>query len=189
MRRALTFAAVAAAVAVSSAAAAGPLPGTTTGKDRAAWRTILHWPTQCERDWQAGHPPTSGVQVWRLAGGQRLVSVTCILGAYQGTQRLSLVGANRRVTPLSFHIYEDPGSGKPTAMRKAEILGVLNFAPAAGKLDLFDRARGIGDCGIYSVFRFNGSRFVPVVTRAKAACDGESGGGPTRWPKLPPLSP
>ena len=60
---------------------------------------------------------------------------------------------------------------------------------AAGKLDLFDRARGIGDCGIYSVFRFNGSRFVPVVARAKAACDGESGGGPTRWPKLPLLSP
>jgi hypothetical protein len=189
MHRALTLVAVAAAIAASSAAAAGPLPGTTTGKDRAAWRAILHWPTQCERDWQTGHPPTSGVQVWRLASGKRLVGVTCILGAYQGTQRLYLVDANRKVTPLAFHIYEDPGTGKPTAMRKVEILGVLDFAAATGKLELFDKARGIGDCGIYSVFHFNGTAFVPVVTRAKVACDGKSGGGPTRWPKLPLLTP
>ncbi len=65
----------------------------------------------------------------------------------------------------------------------------VSSAAAAGPLPGTTTGNGIGDCGIYSVFRFNGSRFVPVVTRAKAACDGESGGGPTRWPKLPLLSP
>ena len=66
---------------------------------------------------------------------------------------------------------------------------MTSFTPATGRLVVFDKSRGIGDCGIYSVFRLDGSRFVPAATRAKVACDGKSGGGPTRWPKLPLLSP
>ncbi len=175
-------------VFTSAAVAAAPLPGTKTAKDRAAWRALLHWPASCERDWQAGHPPASGVSVWRLRSGT-LVSVTCILGAYQGTQRLWLVDSSRHLTAFAFHVYEDPGSGKPTPTRTPEILGVLNVAPASGRLTLFDKARGIGDCGIYSTFSLRAGGFVPVETRAKTACDGKSGGGPTRWPKLRTLSP
>ena len=175
--------------ALAGAAAASPFPGTRTAKDRASWRAILHWPASCERDWQSGHPPTSGVQTWRLTSRTGLVSVTCILGAYQGTQRVWIVDVAKRPTPIVVHVYEDPGTGKPTPMRKQEILGVLDFAPATGRMELFDKARGIGDCGIYSTFALRGGRFVPVQTRAKTACDGKSGGGPTRWPKLPTLAP
>jgi hypothetical protein len=187
MRRVLLVVALLALLAGS--ATASPFPGTNTGKDRIAWRAILHWPASCERDWQGGHPPTSGVQTWRISNRTWLVSVTCILAAYQATQRLYLVDVTKRATVLTFHIYEDPGSGKPTPVRKQEILGNLLFSPATGTLTLFDKARGIGDCGIYSTFRLAGTRFVPVVTRAKTACDGKPPFSPARWPKLPTLSP
>jgi Protein of unknown function (DUF1176) len=117
------------------------------------------------------------------------VAVSCILGAYQGTQRLWLLDAAGKPAPATFHVYEDPGSGKPTAVRRRQLLGGIVFAPAGGRLTLLDKARGVGDCGIYSVFRLSGPRFVPVETRAKTACDGKLGGGPTRWPKLPTLAP
>jgi hypothetical protein len=178
--------------ALLAVTAVAGLPGTKNAKDRAAWRAILHWPASCERDWQTGNPGTAGVQVWNTSGsraGAKLVSVDCILGAYQGTQRLWLVGPGRTVTPITFHVYEDPGTGKPTPMRKAEILGDLQFTPANGRLTIFDKARGIGDCGIYSVFKLGGTQFVPVETRAKTACNGKLAGGPTRWPKLATLSP
>jgi hypothetical protein len=178
------LAVLALAAALCATALAAP-----PAKERAAWRAKLHWPASCERDWQSGHPSTSGVYVWRTAAGGRLVAVSCILGAYQGTQRLWLLNAAGRPAPLTLHVYADPGSGKPTPMRKREILGGMVFAPASGRLTLLDKARGLGDCGIYSVFRLSGARLVPVETRAKTACDGKLGGGPARWPKLPTLTP
>jgi hypothetical protein len=185
--RMLLATAVLAAVAAGSAQA-GPFPGTKTARDRAAWRAILHWPNSCEHNWQIGsHPPTAGVGLWPTPGGKRLVAVTCYLGAYQWTTRFYLVDPSRDATALSFHIYHDPGSGIPTPIREKEILGVPLFTPKTGRLTVFDKARGVGDCGIYSTFRLSGARFVPVETRAKTACDGKPPYDPGRWPKLPLL--
>jgi hypothetical protein len=50
---------------------------------------------------------------------------------------------------------------------------------------VFDKIRGIGDCGFYSVFKLTSDRFVPTEARAKTKCDGKGGGGPEHWPKLP----
>jgi len=47
-----TLATVNLAVAGASSAAPSALPGTKTGADRAAWRTILHWPGVCESTWR-----------------------------------------------------------------------------------------------------------------------------------------
>jgi hypothetical protein len=173
--------------ATGTAHAGAGLPGTDTPEDRAAWRTVLAWPSACERTWQETSPTTAGVQTWRASGGRTLVSVTCFLGAYQGTQRLYLVSASG--TPgrvLRLHLYRDPGTGRPTPARTAQPLGVLTFR--SGRLELFDKARGVGDCGILSRFTLRGSRFVPTSTRAKA-CDSGPPVDPARWPKLRTLKP
>jgi Protein of unknown function (DUF1176) len=177
------------AVLAGTAAAAGGLPGTKTATDRVAWRALLHWPRSCESDWQIGHPDTAGVVSWK-AGARKLVAVDCILGAYQGTQMLYLVDAAKKVTgPLRLHLYVDPGTRKPKPTYRMRVLGVATFTPATGRLVIFDRFRGIGDCGVYSTFRLAGARFVPVEVRAKLACDGKGGGDPSRWPKLPVPAP
>lgn len=184
--RALALIAVAAAI-FTGVAGADSLPGTKTAKDRADWRAILHWPTGCEKDWHlAGNTSAAGIVLHASAGGRRLVEVSCYLGAYQGTAMLYLVRpAFRPAGPLTLQIYVDPGSGVPTARTTTRLLGVLSFTPRTGQLVVFDKARGIGDCGIYSVFKLTGNRFVPTVARAKTKCDGKPPFDPRRWPKLP----
>jgi hypothetical protein len=98
---------------------------------------------------------------------------------------LYLVSPARAVTgPLRFRMYVDVGKGPKPRMTTA-ILGNLSFATKTGRLTVFDRARGIGDCGIWSAFELRGHAFVPVEVRAKAACDGEDAFKPKRWPQLP----
>ena len=138
----------------------------------------------------AGRPPgcTGTQSSWPAGGGRRLVETQCALGASQGTSMLHLVGPGaRRVGPLALVTYRDPRSGRPRVVRETVVLGTLAFSK--GTLTVLDKFRGIGDCGIYSVFRLARSRFVPVEARAKTACDGKSGGGPTRWPRLPTPAP
>ena len=61
---------------------------------------------------------------------------------------------------------------------------MANFNPKTKRLIVFDKGRGLGDCGFFSVFRLAGDRFIPVEARAKLTCNGK-GADPTRWPKLP----
>lgn len=172
-------------LALPGVAGADTFPGTKTKADRAKWRAILHWPASCESSWrQVGS--FAGIVTWKTADGRRLVEVSCILGAYQGTFMLYLVDADKKaVGPLALHIYEDPGTGKPRPKRLTQILGTASFVPKTGVFTVFDKFRGPGDCGVFSTFKLTGGRFVPTEARAKLACDGKPPFDPARWPKLP----
>jgi hypothetical protein len=189
MLRLLAVAAAAALLGTPHASPA-PLPGAATSGDRAAWRALLHWPAACERSWRENGSGSGIAGVWPVGAEGRLVAVDCSLGAYQGTSMLYLIGNDRRPTgPLRLHIYRDPGTGVPTPARETVILGTLTFARASRTLAVLDRARGAGDCGIYSTFRLAGRELVPLRTRAKPTCDGKPPFDPLRWPPLPLLAP
>jgi hypothetical protein len=170
----------------ASASGAGPFPGTKTTRDRAEWRTILHWPSSCESEWRRGREPYSGVVLKPTATVRWFVQVICIQGAYQSTQVLYLVDRGlHAVGPISLHAYRDPGNGKPRLVRETRILGTLDFNPKTGRLVVFDKFRGIGDCGIYSVFQLQRTHFIPRAVRAKLNCNGKGPFDPSRWPSLP----
>ncbi len=83
MHRRLVLPAAALAPALGAPAAlAGPLPGAATAGDRAAWRSILHWPGSCEAGWRAtgtqgaGIALMSPVSTFRLAGDRFLPAGT-----------------------------------------------------------------------------------------------------------------
>jgi len=184
VRRLSLLLAVAALALGGVAAAAGALPGTKTAADRVAWRALLHWPKACEEVWQPGGPG-AGVQLQRTATARRLVEVTCFFGPYQYSTMLYLLDAGRHVNgPLVLTTYIDPGSGKPTATHETIMLGVLSFEPRSGRLQLFDKARGPGDCGIYTVASLVGTRLVTREVHARLACTGKPPFDPARWPKL-----
>lgn len=186
VRRIFVAAATGALLLVASASAAGPFPGTKSQRDRAAWHRILHWPASCERDWRSSGATFSGVSLFQTATPKWLVAVTCIQGAYQGTQVLYLVDRERHaVGPLSLHAYRDPGSGKPQLVRETKVLGTIDFRPGTSRLVVFDKFRGVGDCGIYSVFLLQRTRFIPYSVHAKLNCNGKGPFDPARWPTLP----
>jgi hypothetical protein len=188
LSRRLSFAWLSAAVTAvvcCAVASAGALPRVETPADRAGWRSLLHWPASCERSWRNSGGQGAGIETWRTRPGVRLVAVDCFTGAYQGVAMLYLVGPHAAVKgPLRLRIYVDRGNG-PQVRTATTILGNLSFVPRTGRLTVFDKARGLGDCGIYSVFHLRGGVFVPVEVRAKTACDGRPPFDPRRWPKLP----
>ena len=179
------LAAVAAGICCAGVSA-GPLPGVKTRADRAAWRSLLRWPASWEHSWRQTGVPGAGIEKWPVRGGVHVVAVECFEGPYQGVSIVYLVRSRARVTgPLRFRIYADAGNGVPTARTRTGVAGVLTFHPRSGRLTVLDKARGLGDCGIYSVFRLGKKSFVPVEARAKTACDGKPPFDPGRWPKLP----
>jgi hypothetical protein len=169
----------------AAAALAGPLPGVKTRADRAAWRSLLHWPASCERSWRSSGATGAGVELWRTRAGGHLVAVSCFLGAYQGTSMLYLLPARGGGRLLRLRLYVDTGDGIPRARTRTMILGNLAFHPSSGRLAVLDKWRGLGDCGVYSVFRLRRGAFRPVEARAKTSCNGKPPYDPTRWPKLP----
>ena len=186
MARALILLA-ALALAGGSTSAAGTLPGTTTKADRAAWKKLLHWPASCDASWR-GEPGAGIAGVWPIGSGSHLVAVDCSLFAYQGTSMIFVLDSTGRpLGPLIFHIYVDPGTGKPTPTKTTAPLGQIEYAPATGILSVTDLASGSGVCGIYSTFKFLGAQLVPVAVRARETCT--TAVTKTRWPKLPLLAP
>ena len=168
----------------ASAAPPGGFPGTKTAKDRAEWRSALHWSGACERDF--GKARYAGVVVYATGTPKWLVAITCTPGAYQGSQLLYLVdrGLNR-IGPIPLHVYRDPGNGKPRPTRTTMILGTISFNRGTSRLVVLDKFRGAGDCGILSIFRLQKQRFYPLAVRAKVGCDGKPPFDPFKWPLLP----
>jgi hypothetical protein len=171
---------------LAGGAAAASLPGASTTHDRAAWRAILHWPSSCEQGWKATASPGAGMQVMKANGDRTLAAVECYPGAYQGDAMLYIASPSAKpVGPLELQAYEDPGNGHPKLTTATSILGILDFTRATGTLTVFDKFRGLGDCGILSTYRLEGSRLVLTEARAKTACDGKAPFSPERWPRLP----
>jgi hypothetical protein len=168
------------------ASAASPFPGTKTTAERAKWRAILHWSSSCESEWRRGREPYSGINLQPTATVRWFVQVTCIQGAYQGTQLLYLIDRGlHAVGPIRLHAYRDLGRGKPRLVHETRILGTLDFRPGTGRLVVFDKFRGVGDCGIYSVFQLQKTHFIPRAVRAKLNCNGKGPFNPSNWPSLP----
>jgi hypothetical protein len=179
------FLAVAVLAPVATAAGPGGFPGQKTRRDRAKWRNVLHWSDKCERDWRVSHAPPAGVVVFATSTSKWLVAVTCTQGAYQGTQVLYLVNrALNKIGPIRLHAYRDPGNGKPRPVHETQVLGTLDFNRGTSRLVVFDKFRGVGDCGILSVFRLQNNRFYPLAVRAKLNCNGKGPFEPFRWPLL-----
>jgi len=86
---------------------------------------------------------------------------------------------------LRLRLYVDTGDGIPRVRTRTMILGNLSFHAMSGRLTVLDKWRGLGDCGVYSVFRLRGGAFAPVEARAKTACNGKPPYDPTRWRRLP----
>jgi hypothetical protein len=172
--------------AAATAADPGGFPGTKTAKDRGEWRDVLHWPRSCEREWGTTRAAYAGVVVFPTGTPRWIVSVTCTLGAYQGTQLLYLVDRGLHpIGPIPLHAYRDTGRGKPRQTRETKVLGTIQFNRGTGRLVVLDKFRGAGDCGILSIFRLQKQRFYPLAVRAKLECDGKPPLDPFRWPLLP----
>jgi hypothetical protein len=84
---------------------------------------------------------------------------------------------------LQLPTYEATGADGKNLVRKeeAEITGLPEFNNSAKTLTILNRYRGVGDCGSYATYAFEGDRALLKEFRAKLDCDGQGAEHPEQW--------
>ena len=104
-----------------------------------------------------------------------VVEVLCFLAAYQGAYEYWLYQATEsggEFTRLSFDSYTAGESGGYSQIQVQELGGLPTYDPAQETLTVFTKYRGLGDCGSYSEYQWQGTGFELVTYRSKDECDG-----------------
>lgn len=125
---------------------------------------------ECEADAAQAMPP----EAHALSADKALVLLPCIMGAYQGSALGFIVGrGDGSVTALHLPL-PLPGDSDDTDLTSPE------FDPARGRLSIFAKGRGIGDCGVAASWIWDGTGFVLASLTFQDAC----GGATADWPVL-----
>ncbi|PRD45403.1 DUF1176 domain-containing protein [Phyllobacterium phragmitis] len=118
-------------------------------------------------------------------GDRTLLGLPCSAGGAYNQPYVFYQEQGGRVTPLALPVMGDAG---PTTSGTA---WNIDWNQGTKTLTAFFRARGIGDCGVYNVWKASesdedGISFVLQQSRSKDDCDGNDGGGPENWPAIWP---
>lgn len=118
-------------------------------------------PDSCEDD--DGSPASD--KVWALDARTNLVGLLCARGAYNFISGYWIVEQGK-VAAARRLAFPKP-SGKPQ-----EQLVNADYDPATGKLDFFDKGRGIGDCGAAGSYVWTGKAFALANWSEMSTCRG-----------------
>lgn len=155
--------------------------------DRAAWYARLRWTEPCEQARREDPGAEgSGVQSYAVGPDRYLVEVQCSGGAYQGSYNYVLY--DLQATPARATLLRFPSFDGERWSWEADVAGVPSFVPEAKELELFSKARGVGDCGSLVRYAFPEGRPRLLWLRARE-CSAELPGGtvppPGEWPLVP----
>ena len=167
-----------------------PVTGQLSYQDRQAWRKIINWSNDCEEAFDSTmSKEDAGLEFYELGEGAYLVEVTCTLGAYQGFQNyshLTLSGAQPVARTLTFPTYESEDEGKLEKKETEELWGFPEFDLKRKRLTIFNKFRGLGDCGALATYSFQDGAPKLVEVRAKLKCDGQGAEDPKQWKTITP---
>lgn len=150
--------------------------------DRQRWYLAARWPKDCEDSYAAvGYSPDfGGLTFYELSPGTYLLQVTCYLGAYQGESVFLIVKRDSaqpdaRLVNLQVYSAEDNNIAHLTSRHETSVMGVPSFDDKTKTLTIFNKSRGIGDCGIITVYDFSGASINPPVKHVSAelTCSGK----------------
>ena len=122
----------------------------------------------------------------KIADGLDLIGMPCgSPGAYNQPYVFYSQYENQ-VIPISLPTISDDG---PTVTDQA---WNIDWSQQNKTLTAFFKGRGLGDCGIYDVWKATDTgeghvRFVLLQERSKGDCDGNYDGGPEKWPSSWPV--
>ncbi|HIK11902.1 MAG TPA: DUF1176 domain-containing protein [Oscillatoriaceae cyanobacterium M33_DOE_052] len=131
----------------------------------------------------------TGSEVYQIDGQKYLVKVGCFLAAYQPSVEFWLyqktnTASGVDVQPLNLVEYRQE-EGQTTKNEVHNIGGLATYDEGQRRLTVFTKFRGIGDCGTFSEYQFDGNKFDLVSYRAKFDCDGNFM-PPEQYPQVGP---
>ncbi|QQE65679.1 hypothetical protein GFS31_23670 [Leptolyngbya sp. BL0902] len=89
-------------------------------------------------------------------GDRALVQVLCAHAAYQSVYAYAAVFPDGTLEPLTLDVFYPDGAGDFQRASEATVGGIVNFDPSYDELTVFSKARGLGDCGSFAVYRWTG---------------------------------
>jgi hypothetical protein len=112
-----------------------------------------------------------------------LVLYHCFLGAYQPSIELYLL-ENKTLVPLGLPVYLD--QSPPQRITTHQFGGSLTLN-SEGTLELLERCRGLGDCGLYGRYQWQDEGFRLIEFRSRLQTGDHDGApeqtiDPQRWP-------
>ncbi|MFD1199398.1 DUF1176 domain-containing protein [Brucella gallinifaecis] len=123
----------------------------------------------------------------KIADGLNLIAMPCgSPGAYNQSY-VFYSQSDDKVVPIPLPTISDDG---PSTVDEA---WNIDWTQSTKMLTAFFKARGLGDCGSYDVWKATDDgegkvRFVLIEERSKGDCDGNYAGGPEKWPASWPVS-
>jgi hypothetical protein len=158
-----------------------------TYEDREAWRKVLQWSAECEQAFDYPDKSFGGLEFYPLADKQYLVEVVCTTGAYQGYQVYYFYDETKQqpvAKLLTFESRESQDEKSLTKIQTTELWGLPTFDTNTKELKVFNKFRGIGDCGTLATYEFIDGQPKLKELRAKLACDGKGTGDPEQWTRI-----
>lgn len=131
--------------------------------------------SQCSLD-----PSRREVWVTPLTDDKALMMVSCESGAYNTIYRAWLVSRQKPFASQPVHL-RLPFAASDSDEREVELVN-LSFNDKTRELITVDKARGQGDCGVQTRWRYDGQRFRLVRYAGQPTCDNWQ--GPDAWPTL-----
>ncbi|MEL7143536.1 MAG: DUF1176 domain-containing protein [Cyanobacteria bacterium J06573_11] len=110
------------------------------------------------------------LDVYPLPEGNTLVSVLCDRFAYQVAVANYIYSPGQSI-PLQLPIYDEE-SAQPVRTADHRTVGLQSFDSDTLQLSVFQKYRGIGDCGSKTVYQLEGDRLTMIAFNEKAECDG-----------------
>jgi len=161
-----------------------------TYADRKAWYQILKWPKEYEDDFDAGlgaDKEKGWLKFYHLSPRQYLVEVQCQMFAYQAG--FVYLFYDEAATPPSSRVLNfetiSGEKGKQVQGQETLLVGFPEFDPARRELSVWQKGRGLGDCGTWALHRLEDGRAALKEFRAKENCDGKYV-DPKKYPRIFP---
>ncbi|OLP20010.1 hypothetical protein BST81_02755 [Leptolyngbya sp. 'hensonii'] len=166
----LTIVSLSVLVAILSTAV---VPAQTASQELSAYQLkVVSRLKKCPDGFQAESLKNS--QFFRVGDRKYVVQVMCFLAAYQGGYEYYLyteTSRGIRSKPLKV-LFFDEDAGKRTRTYSNAIVGLPTYNSATRELVIFNKYRGIGDCGTLGTYQFQNDVLVLKKFQAKYACDG-----------------
>lgn len=133
-----------------------------------AMRKALDKSSECGAVYEGGTGELPGVERVALGGGKTLVLLPCGSGAYNFSTEPYILAPGGQPVAAKFDSppgISDAQDGRPTLVN-------ASFDAKSGRLESYNKGRGIGDCGSAEAYVWDGSMFRLVEARSMPECRG-----------------
>lgn len=142
---------------------------------RSEWKSKVNWEDACDSAYERSQGELDkGVLKHNLNNEKSLIEVFCSIGANSNSKVYFIYNeSNQEANQVNFKQISPYTTDYTNLPDEKIIRGDVEILD--NQIKIFNKYRAIGDCGDFSIYRFDGNNFVVEEIRVKKECDGMVG--------------